>query len=105
IYRVSTTATVFLGLTMACAQCHDHKYDPISQREYYQFFALLNNDDEPHLEVPQADIAERRKAILDQMARIESELASQFPPYDNELTWTVLRPAAVEVVRRADVHT
>src|SRR5947207_4369566 len=41
--RVNTTATVFLGITLACAQCHDHKFDPISQREYYQFFAFFNN--------------------------------------------------------------
>ena len=40
--RVNTTATIFLGLTFACAQCHNHKYDSISQREYWRFFALLN---------------------------------------------------------------
>ena len=47
--RVNTTGTVFLGLTVGCCQCHDHKYDPISQREYYQFFAFFNNVDEPDL--------------------------------------------------------
>ncbi|MCI0746696.1 MAG: DUF1549 domain-containing protein, partial [Verrucomicrobia subdivision 3 bacterium] len=41
--RVNTTATAFLGLTVACAQCHDHKFDPITQKEYYQFFAFFNN--------------------------------------------------------------
>lgn len=42
--RVKTTGNVFLGLSMECAQCHSHKYDPISQKEYYQFFAFFNNN-------------------------------------------------------------
>jgi len=41
--RTETAATVVLGLTMQCARCHDHKYDPISQEEYYQFFSFFNS--------------------------------------------------------------
>ena len=43
IDRVNTTARVFLGLTMGCAECHDHKFDPITQKEYYGMFAIFNN--------------------------------------------------------------
>lgn len=42
--RVNTTATVWLAATLACAQCHDHKYDPFSQRDYYRLLAFFNND-------------------------------------------------------------
>ncbi|MCB1120874.1 MAG: DUF1553 domain-containing protein [Verrucomicrobiae bacterium] len=44
--RVETTSTVWLGLTMTCARCHDHKYDPITQKDYYQLFAYFNNLEE-----------------------------------------------------------
>ena len=48
--RVKTTANVWMGLTMECAQCHDHKYDPITQREYYQMFAYFNNTTDPGMQ-------------------------------------------------------
>jgi len=46
IDRVETMGAVFMGLTLSCARCHDHKYDPVSQKEFYQLFALFNNLDE-----------------------------------------------------------
>ncbi|MCB1208848.1 MAG: DUF1549 domain-containing protein, partial [Verrucomicrobiales bacterium] len=54
--RVATTGSVWLGLSIGCAQCHDHKFDPISQAEYYQIFAFLNNQDEPTLTVPDPSV-------------------------------------------------
>lgn len=54
--RVATTGTVWLGLSVGCAQCHDHKFDPITQEEFYQLFAFLNNQDEPSMKIYKADI-------------------------------------------------
>jgi hypothetical protein len=60
--RVATTGTAFLGLTIACAQCHNHKFDPIAQSEYYQVFAFFNNQDEPNIETPRlGELHARRK--------------------------------------------
>lgn len=53
--RANTTAAVFLGLTFACARCHDHKFDPISQEDYFSFFAFFNSNDEPGLYSQTAD--------------------------------------------------
>jgi Protein of unknown function (DUF1553)/Protein of unknown function (DUF1549)/Planctomycete cytochrome C len=50
--RTNTLGTVWLGLTVGCAQCHDHKYDPISQREYYQLFAFLNSTEDATIDAP-----------------------------------------------------
>ncbi len=72
--RVQTTGSVFLGLTLACARCHDHKYDPISQREYYQLFALFNNADEPDLAVPTDQQAKEEPILLAEIAEAEKRL-------------------------------
>ena len=60
--RVATTGGAFLGLTIGCARCHDHKYDPISQREFYQMFAFWNGVDEMDKE---ADIKKFNKPFLE----------------------------------------
>jgi len=73
--RAETTSTVWLGLTVGCARCHDHKYDPIKQKEYYQLFAYFNNvpekglvynfgNEEPYIKAPTKE-QQRRLAELD----------------------------------------
>jgi len=68
--RVNTTLSTWMGTTMACAQCHDHKYDPLSQREYFQLFAILNNtadtdrsDELPVVPIPWPPVDEQRASI------------------------------------------
>ena len=75
--RVDTTATVWLGLTLGCAQCHTHKYDPIPHHEYYQFMAFLNNADEPMIDVPSPELATKRRDIEKQIAAAEAALAEK----------------------------
>jgi mono/diheme cytochrome c family protein len=66
--RTNTTAAVWLGLTMGCAQCHDHKYDPVSQKDYYRLYAYFNNCDEPTVTI--GGSPELEKKIAELMARI-----------------------------------
>jgi Protein of unknown function (DUF1549)/Protein of unknown function (DUF1553)/Planctomycete cytochrome C len=77
--RVATTGTVWLGLTIGCAQCHTHKFDPIPHRDYYQFMALLNNADEPKMPVPSPANVERRRSIEARIAAMQADLPNQFP--------------------------
>ena len=67
--RVGTTGATWLGLTTACAQCHTHKYDPLTHTDYFSLFALLNNADEPEWVVPSAERTER---LAETRAKIES---------------------------------
>ena len=61
--RVDTTGAVWLGLTVGCAECHSHKYDPLTQREFYQLFAFFNNADDTDLPAPTAaQLAKYEKA-------------------------------------------
>ncbi|MCY3015782.1 MAG: PSD1 and planctomycete cytochrome C domain-containing protein [Planctomycetota bacterium] len=77
--RVSTTGVTWLGLTTGCAQCHNHKYDPLTQADYYGLFACLDNADEPEWVIPDA---EQAKAVADATTRLEtawSELPGKWP--------------------------
>jgi mono/diheme cytochrome c family protein len=88
--RVNTTGVVFLGLTVGCAQCHEHKYDPVSQREYYQLFAFLNNADEPRLDVPTAEqiaqgLPEKRAELRRQIAELEKQFKGRADEFQKRL--------------------
>ncbi len=78
--RVDTTSTVWMGLTLACARCHDHKYDPISQRDFYRFFAFFNNVPERGLSgsggnsTPVLTVATEQQQ--QQLQRTQAELAT-----------------------------
>ncbi len=72
--RIATTGEVMFGLTFGCAQCHDHKYDPISQVEYYRLFAFFNNADEPRIEAPTDEILFQREIIEVKIKQLESKI-------------------------------
>ena len=82
--RVETMSTVFLGLTVGCARCHDHKYDPISQKEFYRLYAYFNNVPErgrvlrpfnspPRIPAPTRDEARRLAGLADRIGKAERE--------------------------------
>jgi mono/diheme cytochrome c family protein len=72
--RVGTTGSVFLGLTVGCAQCHEHKYDPITQREFYQLFAVFNTCDEPTMPVPTAEESQQEQTAKAALADAQAKL-------------------------------
>jgi hypothetical protein len=72
--RVNTTGSVFLGLTIGCCQCHDHKFDPLAQREYYELFAFFNNSDDPTLELGEAEQIRKRARLSAEIAKVETHL-------------------------------
>lgn len=70
--RVKTTSNVWLGLSMECVQCHDHKYDPISMKEYYEFYAYFNNTSDPGMQTRKGNQAPVVEVVTD----IEEEALS-----------------------------
>lgn len=111
--RVNTTGAVFLGLTLGCAKCHDHKYDPVYQDEYYKLFAFYNNDDEVDLDLPTEAQAARIAALKAEIAgiapardayraeavqeKLETWLAAQ--PPDVVKNWGLKEQAAQKTAR------
>jgi hypothetical protein len=71
--RTNTTGAVWLGLTVGCAQCHTHKYDPITQKEYYQLYAFFNSLNEPKLPLPRPEQEEKLRALNAELAEIKKQ--------------------------------
>ena len=118
--RVDTTATVWMGLTLGCARCHDHKYDPLTQRDYYQVFAAFNNIQEselvkdvaplspaPTLALPTAEQDGRLAAIGRERQQCEAKLRTFQPALEKEMAaWemTALDALPAAPVKGSLVH-
>lgn len=72
--RVNTLGSVMLGLTLSCARCHSHKYDPIEHFEYYQLMAFFNDDNEPTLELPEQHHLDAQAEIKKDVQEVRDEL-------------------------------
>ena len=83
--RMDAIGKAMLGVTIQCAQCHNHKYDPITQEDYYRLFAFLNNDHESRPVVYSAEQEMKRAALHRQMAEIESEMKHRLPDWPKRL--------------------
>jgi len=85
IDRANTTGVVFLGLTVGCAQCHNHKTDPISNREYYQWYAFFNEAETTNLDVATPQENEKRQALEARLHALEIQLAERESALTNSL--------------------
>ncbi|MCC6862965.1 MAG: DUF1553 domain-containing protein [Bryobacterales bacterium] len=106
--RVETASTVFLGLTLGCARCHNHKYDPFTQKEYYQLFAYFNNIPElgrylkygntpPYIQAPTAGQQARIRRLEEELAAAEGRFAAMRPAVEEQQRmWERNLPSAVD---------
>lgn len=112
--RVNTTMAVWMGTTMGCAQCHDHKYDPITQQEYFRLFAVLNQsedadrmDESPVLGLYSQSQVEQRGELARKIAPLELVVETATPAlvdaqarweagFATDPAWYVLRPSLMK---------
>jgi uncharacterized membrane protein len=112
--RVNTTMAVWMGTTINCCQCHNHKFDPISQEEYFRLFAIFNNsadadrrNESPLHEVWTSEQEQRKAALQGKIATLETKLAKPTPELfaalqawekglPSDPVWHVIKPTSVE---------
>ncbi len=111
--RMDAIGKSILGLTIQCAQCHNHKYDPLTQEEYYRLFAFLNNDHEANVAVYTAEEEMRRASIFREIREIEGDLRHRSPDWPERMArweesarkghpewtpeWTIVRPEVDDI--------
>ena len=98
--RMATTGATWLGLTIQCAQCHTHKYDPITQKEYYRLMAFLDNTEEPELDVVTPELAKKRAEVEKTIASRETTLAEKWP-VSLPLRFVAATPSTIKVASGA----
>ena len=118
IDRMTTSGTVWLGLTVGCARCHDHKYDPITARDFYSMYAFFNNVEEigtggakdgrgnlkPYLKLPAPEINQRlataevaSKKVREELKQLDEKLEAGFASWDTtaKTNWRTMVPQRV----------
>jgi len=107
--RMDAVGKAVLGLTIQCAQCHNHKFDPLRQEEYYRMFAFLNNSHEANIGVYTPAEQMKRAEIFRRVREVETELQHHSPDWrermvawetnvkNNQPTWTVFQPEVDEI--------
>ncbi len=92
--RMAVTGASWLGLTLQCAQCHTHKFDPIQHREYYSMMAFLNNADEPDFAIRPADADKQEQERAQKREALIAALPEKWPSGD--LAWQTPRPVRAD---------
>ena len=112
IDRVTTTAQVWMGMSFLCGRCHDHKYDPLSQKEFYQFFSFFNQVPErgksgftPNIKVPPAGVEQAKNKLIvaekklkaqeNLIANAQTKWETTLKTKTDQPVWTIIKPTTV----------